>query len=174
MIFIHASGSTTDDCAMHTIYNEPPSTPTRSPRPVTAQTPSRSRHSSALLPSTPATARSSATIQQTEAGSGPGSVGNGDPTLITYTTISQEYASLRYPGHCPLGMYLIPDKDNLFVWDGVFFVHQGQSPANLSNPPCFAWQSKTDTPLPRSRRSFSVIYDDTNSAFIKAITRIAS
>jgi len=29
-------------------------------------------------------------------------------------------------------MYLIPDEDNMFVWDGVFFVHQGFS---ITRPP---------------------------------------
>lgn len=43
----------------------------------------------------------------------------------TRTAISLEYASLRYPGHCPLGMYLTPSRENLLVWDAVFFVHQG-------------------------------------------------
>ncbi|KAF9652216.1 UBC-like protein [Thelephora ganbajun] len=86
----------------YTTYNEPPSTPPRLSRSLTAQTPTRSQPGSALPPSTPATTRSTMTMAQAE-----------------------EYASLRYPGHCPLGMYLIPDKNNIFVWDGVFFVHQG-------------------------------------------------
>ncbi|KAI0796801.1 UBC-like protein [Abortiporus biennis] len=47
------------------------------------------------------------------------------PTALTRTAVSLEYASLRHNGHCPLGMYVIPTKDNLLVWDGVFFVHQG-------------------------------------------------
>lgn len=88
----------------YTSYKEPPSTPSRSSRSQT----------------TPTTPRSSTTTR-----TGPGDAGNGNTSLITYTTISQEYASLRYPGHCPLGMYLIPDKNNMFIWDGVFFVHQG-------------------------------------------------
>lgn len=109
-------------------YKEPPSTPPRSLRPSTSttQTPTRPRGSSVLSP--PGTARTTTTVTAT----GPGDTTNGNPTLITHTTISQEYASLRYPGHCPLGMYLIPDKDNMFVWDGVFFVHQGSS---ITHPP---------------------------------------
>ena len=128
----------------HTTYNDPPTTPPRSLRPstsaFTAQTPTRSHPGSALLPPSPKTARSSVT---TVTATGAGDTGNGNPTLITYTTISQEYASLRYPGHCPLGMYLIPNKDNMFVWDGVFFVHQGSFrtlvPRNLrrANVPSF-------------------------------------
>lgn len=121
LIYIHAS--TTHHRAMYgfTNYNEPPSTPTRSSRPLTTHTPSRPQP-------TPSTPRSSVTTAYTGAGSGLGDLGNGDPALVTYTTISQEYASLRYPGHCPLGMYLIPDANDMFVWDGVFFVHQGLSP----------------------------------------------
>ena len=102
-----------------TAHTDIPSTPPRSSRQSastsTAKTPTRSQPSSALLPPAPGTATKA----------GPGDPGNTNPSLITYTTISQEYASLRYPGHCPLGMYLIPDKNNMFVWDGVFFVHQG-------------------------------------------------
>ncbi|KAF6762634.1 ubiquitin-conjugating enzyme/RWD-like protein [Ephemerocybe angulata] len=45
--------------------------------------------------------------------------------LVARTTISVEYAALMGNGHCPLGMYVIPSPDNLFVWDVVFFVHQG-------------------------------------------------
>ena len=111
--------------------NEPPSTPPRSLRSSTstAQTPTRSQPNNALSPGpTPTTARSTTTATtSTPTGSGFGDTTNGNPSLITYTTVSQEYASLRYPGHCPLGMYLIPDKNNLFIWDGVFFVHQGSS-----------------------------------------------
>ena len=128
----------------YTTHTSPPSTPPRSSRPSSttftlAQTPTRSQFgtTSAVSPPTPRTARSgSMTVTGDPAGSG-------NPSLITYTTISQEYASLRYPGHCPLGMYLIPNKDNMFVWDGVFFVHQGSSrafvPRNLrrANVPSF-------------------------------------
>lgn len=107
-----------------------------------------------------------------------GDAGNGNPTLITYTTISQEYASLRYPGHCPLGMYLIPDRVSMFVWDGVFFVHQGSLPIHRSNLSlCTLRQIKADVAPQSSLRSlwaFFVVYDDVNWAFIKAITRIAS
>lgn len=122
------------NCTMYSIYNEPPSTPSRSSRSVTTQTPSRSQPSSTILP--PAASRSSTTIPHAGVGSGLGDMGNGNPTLITHTTMSQEYASLRYPGHCPLGMYLIPDKDNIFVWDGVFFVHQGSSSAHFPSVLC--------------------------------------
>ncbi|EPQ59219.1 UBC-like protein [Gloeophyllum trabeum ATCC 11539] len=44
-------------------------------------------------------------------------------SAVAKTAISLEYASLRYRGHCPLGMYITPSPDNLLVWDGVFFVH---------------------------------------------------
>ncbi|KAI0347214.1 UBC-like protein [Trametopsis cervina] len=48
-----------------------------------------------------------------------------NPSVLTRTTISQEYASLMHTGHCPLGMYVTPTPNNLLVWDAVFFVHQG-------------------------------------------------
>src|ERR1700722_12336824 len=44
---------------------------------------------------------------------------------IARTAVSLEYASLRYKGHCPLGMYVIPSAESLLVWDAVLFVHQG-------------------------------------------------
>ncbi|KAK7696001.1 hypothetical protein QCA50_000641 [Cerrena zonata] len=47
------------------------------------------------------------------------------PTALTRTAVSLEYASLRYPKHCPTGMYVTPSPENLLVWDAVFFVHQG-------------------------------------------------
>ncbi|CAL1700996.1 unnamed protein product [Somion occarium] len=46
-------------------------------------------------------------------------------TALTRTAVSLEYASLRYPKHCPTGMYVIPSPENILVWDAVFFVHQG-------------------------------------------------
>jgi len=125
-------------------YGNPPLTPPRLSRPSTStptsQTPGRSQPGSALLSSTPGTARSSTTV--TAPGTGIGDGGYSGPALVTYTTISQEYASLRYPGHCPLGMYLIPDKESLFVWDGVFFVHQGASLGRV-----FCNRRSADAPL---------------------------
>lgn len=47
------------------------------------------------------------------------------PSPVVNTAIALEYASLRYQGHCPLGMYVTPSDDSLLVWDLVFFVHQG-------------------------------------------------
>jgi len=46
-------------------------------------------------------------------------------SAVTKTAVSLEYASLRHRAHCPLGMYITPSLDNLLVWDGIFFVHQG-------------------------------------------------
>jgi len=48
------------------------------------------------------------------------------PSILSCTSASLEYASLRHTGHCPLGMYIIPSATNLLVWDAVFFVHQGK------------------------------------------------
>ncbi|KDQ17310.1 hypothetical protein BOTBODRAFT_30123 [Botryobasidium botryosum FD-172 SS1] len=42
-------------------------------------------------------------------------------------TLSVEYASLRSQSHCPIGMYVVPSVESMFVWDGVFFVHQALS-----------------------------------------------
>ncbi|KII94764.1 hypothetical protein PLICRDRAFT_33572 [Plicaturopsis crispa FD-325 SS-3] len=44
---------------------------------------------------------------------------------VPRTAISLEYASLRNAGHCPLGMYVTPSAESIFIWDAVFFVHQG-------------------------------------------------
>ena len=78
----------------YTLYKERTSTPPRSPRPSTS-------------------------VAQTSTWSCPA---NENPKSITYyTAMSQEYASLRYPGHCPFGICLIPDKGNALIWDGVFF-----------------------------------------------------
>ncbi|KIY71430.1 UBC-like protein [Cylindrobasidium torrendii FP15055 ss-10] len=46
-------------------------------------------------------------------------------SAVASTTISLEYASLKYQNHCPLGMYIVPSKESLFAWDAMFFVHQG-------------------------------------------------
>jgi hypothetical protein len=51
---------------------------------------------------------------------------------VTRTAISLEYASLRHSGHCPLGLYVVPSVENLLVWDGVLFVHQGKPTFSLS------------------------------------------
>ncbi|KXN90247.1 hypothetical protein AN958_04038 [Leucoagaricus sp. SymC.cos] len=53
---------------------------------------------------------------------------NSSPTtqsIIARTALSLEYAFLRHSDHCPLGMYVVPSPENLFVWDAVLFVHQG-------------------------------------------------
>lgn len=52
---------------------------------------------------------------------------DGTTNPVTQTTVSLEYASLRHNDHCPLGMYVVPSVENLLLWDGVFFVHQGGS-----------------------------------------------
>ncbi|CAH7672655.1 hypothetical protein BY996DRAFT_6964520 [Phakopsora pachyrhizi] len=39
--------------------------------------------------------------------------------------ISLEYASLRLPGHCPLGIWVIPCPNDTHTWSGVLFVHRG-------------------------------------------------
>ncbi|KAG2013688.1 hypothetical protein CC2G_010568 [Coprinopsis cinerea AmutBmut pab1-1] len=46
-------------------------------------------------------------------------------SIIARTTITMEYSSLMGAGHCPQGMYILPSKEDLFVWDGVFFAHEG-------------------------------------------------
>jgi hypothetical protein len=48
------------------------------------------------------------------------------PDVVARSTVSVEYAALMGSGHCPLGMYILPSPDNLFVWDAVLFVHQGE------------------------------------------------
>lgn len=48
-------------------------------------------------------------------------------SAMTRTAVSLEYASIRHSQHCPLGMYVVPSVENLLVWDGVFFVHQGKT-----------------------------------------------
>ncbi|KAF8974756.1 ubiquitin-conjugating enzyme/RWD-like protein [Flammula alnicola] len=48
-----------------------------------------------------------------------------DNGVLARTAVSLEYASLVNTGHCPLGIYVVPSSTNLFVWDAVFFVHQG-------------------------------------------------
>jgi len=49
----------------------------------------------------------------------------GHEVVLARTAVSLEYASLRHTGHCPLGMYILPSSQNVLIWDGVFFVHQG-------------------------------------------------
>ncbi|KAI7945063.1 hypothetical protein MJO28_010758 [Puccinia striiformis f. sp. tritici] len=39
--------------------------------------------------------------------------------------ISLEYASLRLPGHCPLGVWVIPSPDDIHHWCGTLFIHRG-------------------------------------------------
>lgn len=36
-----------------------------------------------------------------------------------------EFINLKNPNHCPLGVYIMPSSENLNVWYGVIFVHQG-------------------------------------------------
>ncbi|KAJ1532721.1 hypothetical protein HK405_000891, partial [Cladochytrium tenue] len=36
-----------------------------------------------------------------------------------------EYKNLRNPNHCPTGMYVMPDPDNLNEWHCVLFIHRG-------------------------------------------------
>ncbi|KAG0741736.1 hypothetical protein G6F57_005927 [Rhizopus arrhizus] len=36
-----------------------------------------------------------------------------------------EFINLKNPNHCPLGVYVMPSSENLYVWYGVIFVHQG-------------------------------------------------
>jgi len=36
-----------------------------------------------------------------------------------------EFTNLRNMNHCPLGVYVMPSTDNLFVWYGTLFVHKG-------------------------------------------------
>lgn len=52
-------------------------------------------------------------------------------SIVPQTALSLEYASLRHQNHCPLGMYVVPSPDSLFVWDAVLFVHQGECTINL-------------------------------------------
>ncbi|KAI0053617.1 UBC-like protein [Auriscalpium vulgare] len=52
-------------------------------------------------------------------------VHNSDTGPVARAAISLEYASLRYHGHCPLGMYATPYPADVFIWDAVLFVHQG-------------------------------------------------
>ena len=163
----------------YSTFGGTPSTPPRSSQPSTSttQTPGRSQPGSALLPPTPGSAWSIVTV--TPAGTAAGDAGNGGPELVTYTAISQEYASLRYPGHCPLGMYLIPDKDSMFVWDGVFFVHQGSSLTRTfcnrrrADAPSFSFCFHSALPGTHVRlRPITVL--PTIARVVKAITRIAS
>ncbi|GAA5799026.1 hypothetical protein HPULCUR_004435 [Helicostylum pulchrum] len=39
--------------------------------------------------------------------------------------IMTEFINLRNPNHCPLGVYVMPSSDDLYVWYGVLFVHKG-------------------------------------------------
>lgn len=48
-----------------------------------------------------------------------------DLNTVARAAVAQEYANLRYGQHCPLGMYVTPASDNLFIWDAVLFVHRG-------------------------------------------------
>ncbi|OBZ86287.1 Protein crossbronx [Choanephora cucurbitarum] len=36
-----------------------------------------------------------------------------------------EFANLRNPKHCPLGVYMMPSEHHLYVWYGVIFIHKG-------------------------------------------------
>lgn len=48
-------------------------------------------------------------------------------SIVAWTAISLEYASLRHANHCPLGIYVVPSSENLLIWDAVLFVHRGSS-----------------------------------------------
>jgi len=48
-----------------------------------------------------------------------------ESSFLAGTSVSLDYTALRHGSHCPLGIYVIPSSNNLFVWDAVFFVHQG-------------------------------------------------
>ncbi|KAG0145533.1 hypothetical protein CROQUDRAFT_93652 [Cronartium quercuum f. sp. fusiforme G11] len=39
--------------------------------------------------------------------------------------ITLEFASLRSPGHCPIGVWVIPSPTNVYLWEGVLFIHRG-------------------------------------------------
>ncbi|GAA5811066.1 hypothetical protein MFLAVUS_004495 [Mucor flavus] len=39
--------------------------------------------------------------------------------------IMTEFINLRNPNHCPLGVYVMPSSDDLYVWYGALFVHKG-------------------------------------------------
>lgn len=41
--------------------------------------------------------------------------------------ILTDSSSLRAPGNCPAGMYLVPTPEALTKWAGMFFVHRGES-----------------------------------------------
>ncbi|KAL7421627.1 hypothetical protein Q5752_003396 [Cryptotrichosporon argae] len=46
-------------------------------------------------------------------------------SVVQATALAAEFASLRAPGACPRGMYVVPSPDSLRVWHGVLFVHRG-------------------------------------------------
>ncbi|CEG70547.1 hypothetical protein RMATCC62417_06422 [Rhizopus microsporus] len=39
--------------------------------------------------------------------------------------IMTEFINLRNPNHCPLGVYVMPSAEDLYVWHGVLFIHKG-------------------------------------------------
>ncbi|PPQ63868.1 hypothetical protein CVT24_009494 [Panaeolus cyanescens] len=45
--------------------------------------------------------------------------------VLVRSAIALEYSLLRNIQHCPLGMYVLPSSSNIYVWDVVFFIHQG-------------------------------------------------
>ncbi|GMK54372.1 hypothetical protein CspeluHIS016_0109580 [Cutaneotrichosporon spelunceum] len=44
---------------------------------------------------------------------------------ILASQLAIEFASLRAPGNCPTGIYVVPTVESLGRWAGVFFVHRG-------------------------------------------------
>ncbi|CAO3672982.1 unnamed protein product [Rhizopus stolonifer] len=57
----------------------------------------------------------------------------GQPTIPNTMTsehfgryeIMTEFINLKNQNHCPLGVYVMPSSNNLYVWHGVLFVHKG-------------------------------------------------
>lgn len=46
-------------------------------------------------------------------------------SIVARSTLLLEFTSLRNKNHSPLGVYVVPSPESLFVWDAVLFVHQG-------------------------------------------------
>jgi hypothetical protein len=77
-----------------------------------------------LLTSHPRTSKPFDSSTTTNAGH-KAEVSSGTQAIAGRAALMLEYASLRHSNHCPLGMYVVPSPENLFVWDAVLFVHQG-------------------------------------------------
>ncbi|WVF71493.1 hypothetical protein IAT40_006299 [Kwoniella sp. CBS 6097] len=48
-----------------------------------------------------------------------------DVSPLLAAELGIEYASLRAPRGCPVGMYITPSSESVLKWHGVFFVHKG-------------------------------------------------